>query len=110
MLHPGVLRKNKNFVFGSTDGAIELPQNVKFPDYVYTKMIFSDFEYFIPACISGRKKILHWRKVSMIRMCWSLKYNQNTFSFRVSTINYDSPGNALYAWKLDGFFDKNGPN
>ena len=38
----GVLRKNKNFVFGSTDGAIELPQNVKFPYYVYTKMIFSD--------------------------------------------------------------------
>lgn len=38
-----------------------------------------------------------------------LKYNQNTFSFRVSTINYDSPGNALYAWKLDGFFE-NGPN
>ncbi len=39
----GVLRKNKNFVFGSVDGAIELPQNVKLPDYVYSKMIFSDF-------------------------------------------------------------------
>jgi len=28
----GTVRKNKNFVFGSTDGAIELPMNVKFPD------------------------------------------------------------------------------
>lgn len=52
----GVLRKNKNFVFGSTDGAIELPQNVKFPDYVYTKMNIQRFEYFIPACISGRRR------------------------------------------------------
>lgn len=40
----GTLRKNKNFVFGSTDGAIEIPENVTFPHYKFSKMIFSDFQ------------------------------------------------------------------
>ena len=35
-----------------------------------------------------------------------LAYDENTFSFEVSTINYDSPGNALYSWKLEGFYEK----
>ena len=39
----GTVRKNKNFVFGSTDGAIELPMNVKFPDYKFSRLVFSDF-------------------------------------------------------------------
>ena len=35
-----------------------------------------------------------------------LAYDENTFSFEISTINYDSPGNALYSWKLEGFYEK----
>lgn len=35
-----------------------------------------------------------------------LKYDENTFSFEVSTINYDSPENALYSWRLEGFYEK----
>ncbi len=94
----GVLRKNKNFVFGSTDGAIELPQNVKFPDYVYTKMIFSDLNISYQP-VYPREEDSPLEKSINDTDVLELKYNQNTFSFRVSTINYDSPGNALYAWK-----------
>ena len=101
----GVLRKNKNFVFGSTDGAIELPQNVKFPDYVYTKMIFSDLNISYQPVYPGEEDSPLEKSINDTDVL-ELKYNQNTFSFRVSTINYDSPGNALYAWKLDGFFEK----
>ena len=101
----GVLRKNKNFVFGSTDGAIELPQNVKFPDYVYTKMIFSDLNISYQP-VYPREEDSPLEKSINDTDVLGLEYNQNTFSFRVSTINYDSPGNALYAWKLDGFFEK----
>lgn len=39
----GTLRMNKSFVFGSTEGAIEVPENVKFPSYKFSRMIFSDF-------------------------------------------------------------------
>ena len=33
----GVLRKNKSFVFGSVDGAVEFPPGIKLPDYEYSK-------------------------------------------------------------------------
>ena len=34
-----------------------------------------------------------------------LKYNQNIFSLRISSINYDYPSLVLYSWKLEGFYD-----
>lgn len=34
-----------------------------------------------------------------------LKYDQNTFSMQVSSINYDYPSLILYSWKLEGFYD-----
>ncbi len=35
-----------------------------------------------------------------------LKYEQNTFSLRASSINYDYPSNILYSWRLEGFYDE----
>lgn len=35
-----------------------------------------------------------------------LKYNQNTFSMEVSSINFDNPSSILYSWKLEGFYDQ----
>lgn len=101
----GTLRKNKSFVFGSTDGAIEIPENVKFPDYKFSRMIFSDFHIsYQPIYPDGKdsplKKSIDETKVLKLR------YDQNTISLNVSTINYDSPGNALYSWKLEGFYEE----
>ncbi|MBD3589673.1 two-component regulator propeller domain-containing protein [Bacteroides sp. GM023] len=101
----GTLRKNKNFVFGSTDGAIEIPENVTFPHYKFSKMIFSDFQL-------SYQPVYPDEKNSPLKECidktevLKLKHNKNTFSLVVSTINYDSPGNALYSWKLEGFYEK----
>ena len=35
-----------------------------------------------------------------------LKYNQNIFSVKVSSINYDYPSNILYSYKMEGFYDE----
>ena len=35
-----------------------------------------------------------------------LKYDQNTFSMDVSSINFDNPLSILYSWKLEGFYDQ----
>ena len=35
-----------------------------------------------------------------------LKYDQNTFSMDVSSINFDNPSSILYSWKLEGFYDQ----
>lgn len=35
-----------------------------------------------------------------------MKYDQNTFSMDVSSINFDNPLSILYSWKLEGFYDQ----
>lgn len=100
----GTVRKDKSFVFGSTDGVIVIPEDVKFPNYVYTKMIFSDFYISFRPVYPGKKKSPLKKSIDNTDVL-KLKYDQNTISLRVSTINYDSPGNTLYAWKLDGFYN-----
>lgn len=101
----GVLRKNKDFVFGSIDGAIQFPENVKFPNYVYSKMIFSDFLLSYQPTYPGEKDSPLTKDINETNVL-KLSSDQNTFSFRVSSINYDFPANILYYWKLEGFYDE----
>ena len=101
----GTVRKNKNFVFGSTDRAIELPMNVKFPDYKFSRLVFSDFHLSYQPVYPGVKDSPLQKSIDETDVL-ELAYDENTFSFEVSTINYDSPGNALYSWKLEGFYEK----
>ena len=42
----GTLRKNNNFIFGSSNGAVEFNKDMKLPRTYSTKMIFSDFKLF----------------------------------------------------------------
>ncbi|WP_294555305.1 two-component regulator propeller domain-containing protein [uncultured Bacteroides sp.] len=101
----GTLRKNKSFVFGSTDGVIEIPENARFPRYKFSKIIFSDFHIsYLPVYPDSEDSPL--QECINDTEVLKLKYNQNTFSLNVSTVNYDSPGNALYSWKLEGFYEK----
>ncbi|MEY8687819.1 two-component regulator propeller domain-containing protein [Bacteroides sp. AN502(2024)] len=101
----GTVRKNKSFVFGSTDGAIEFPENVTFPKYEFTRLIFSDFYLSYQPIYPGDKGSPLQKNIDETDVL-ELKYDENTFSFGVSTINYDSPGNVLYSWKLEGFYEK----
>lgn len=101
----GIVRQNKGFVFGSTDGAIELPENVTFPKYEFTRLIFSDFYLSYQPIYPGDKDAPLQKSIDETDVL-KLKYDENTFSFEVSTINYDSPENVLYSWKLEGFYEK----
>lgn len=101
----GTVRQNKAFVFGSTDGAIELPENTKFPEYKFSRLIFSDFHLSYQPVYPGEENSPLQKSIDETDIL-ELRYNENTFSFEVSTINYDSPGNALYSWKLEGFYEK----
>ncbi len=101
----GAVRKNKGFVFGSADGAIEFPENVKFPKYEFSRLIFSNFYLSYQPVYPGVEDSPLQKSIDETDVL-ELKYDENTFSFEVSTINYDSPGNALYSWKLEGFYEK----
>lgn len=101
----GTVRRNKSFVFGSTEGAIEIPRNIKFPEYKYTQMVFSDFHISYQPVSPGEKDSPLMNNINQTKVL-KLKHSQNTFSLKVSTINYDSPGNVIYTWKLEGFYNK----
>lgn len=100
----GILRENGNFIFGSTDGAIEFSKNMIVPREYKFKMIFSDLRLFYQTVYpkdEGSPLELDIDKTKTLR----LKYNQNIFSMQVSSINYDYPSLILYSWKLEGFYD-----
>lgn len=97
----GVLRKNKSFVFGSVDGAVEFPPGIKLPDYEYSKMILSDFHISYQPIYSGDKNSPLEKDIDQTDVL-KLKYGQNTFSLRVSSINYDFPSHSTYYWRLEG--------
>lgn len=101
----GTLRKDKSFVFGSTNGAIEISKDMDFPDFKYTAMIFSDFHLSYKPVYPGDENSPLKQSINDTEVL-RLKYAQNSFSFKVSTINYDSPGNTLYCWKLEGYYDE----
>lgn len=97
----GVLRKNNNFVFGSVDGAVEFSADIKLPDYEYSKMIFSDFHISYQPIYPGEKDSPLEKDIDKTDVL-KLKYGENTFSFRVSSINYDFPSHSIYYWRLEG--------
>ncbi len=99
----GVLLKDKGFIFGSIDGAIEFPKNIKFPHYHFSKIILSDFQLSYQPVFPGEENSPLTEDIDDTKVL-RLTHNQNTFSLKVSTINYDFPSNVLYSWKLEGFY------
>lgn len=100
----GTLRKDKSFVFGSTNGVIEISKDIEFPDFKYTEMIFSDFHISYSPFYPNEEESPLKKNINDTDVL-RLKYAQGSFYFKVSTINYDSPGNTLFSWKLEGYYD-----
>lgn len=100
----GTLRRNGNFIFGSTDGAIEFSKDIELPDDYKFKMILSDLKVLYQTVYPNDKKSPLKADINDTKTL-RLKYNQNTFSMQVSSINYDYPSLILYSWKLEGFYD-----
>ena len=101
----GTLRKNNRFIFGSADGAVEFDKNIKIPRAYSSKMIFSDFRLFYQALYPGDDNSPLVTDIDETNTL-NLKYDENIFSLKVSSINYDYPSNVLYSWKLEGFYEK----
>lgn len=95
---------NGTLVFGTDRGVIIIPDSVYFERHFSAQMVLNDFSIMYKPVKpldpdSPLKEPLN--ETDKIQ----LKYNQNTFGLKVSTINYDNPSNILYSWKLEGFYD-----
>lgn len=91
--------------FGTDQGIVAIPDSVTFTKIFSSQMVFDNFQILYKPIKPGDenspliKSLNHTDNLD-------LDYNQNTFSFRVSSINYDNPSNILYSWKLAGFYDE----
>lgn len=96
---------NGRLVFGSNEGIIVLPDSISFPQRFNSKMYLSDLDIMYHRVYPGDKKSplnVPLNETPSI----TLKYNQNTFSLRVSSVNFDNASNILYSWKLEGFYNR----
>lgn len=101
----GALRRNGRVIFGSTDGAIEFDRSMVLPNEYSSKMVFSDFKVLYETVYPGDKHSPLTTNIDDTRLL-KLKYDQNSFSLQVSSINYDYPSLILYSWKLEGFYGR----
>ncbi len=91
--------------FGSDEGAIVIADNINFPRHFSSHMIFENLNIMFQA-VHPKEEGSPLDKLLNETTLLNLSYNQNTFSFNVSSINYDNPSNILYSWKLEGFYDQ----
>lgn len=101
----GTLRKNGNFIFGSTDGAIEFSKDIVLPSDYKFKMVLSDLRVLYQTVYPNDEDSPLKTDINETETL-RLKYDQNTFSMQVSSINYDYPSLILYSWKLEGFYEE----
>lgn len=96
--------RNGHIIFGSNEGVIMFPDSICLPNTFSSHMVFSDLSIMYRIVHPGEEDsplTQSLDKTSSIK----LKYDQNTFSMNVSSINFDNPSNIAYSWKLEGFYD-----
>lgn len=101
----GTLRRNGNFIFGSTDGAIEYNKQMRLPRNYDFRIILDDLRIWGKTTYPGEPNSPLTTEIDDTEML-RLKYSQNSFAIHVSSINYDYPSSVLYTWKLEGFFNE----
>lgn len=107
-VNSGIFTQGDRYIFGSSEGAIEFNKDMQWPREYSSKLIFSEFRLFCESVYPGKKdspldKVID--ETDVLR----LNYDQNIFSIKISSINYDYPSNILYSWKLEGFYNNWSP-
>ena len=85
----GVHTRDKKFIFGCGDGAIELADTVTLPHQFKSKMVFDNFRLLYQKVMPGEKGSPLKEEIDDTRHI-ILNYDQNIFSLDVSSINYDN--------------------
>lgn len=101
----GTVTKRNTIIVGSGNGAVEFKKGTSLPQYDDSKLIFSDFRLFYQTIHPGDENSPLAEDINKTKVI-HLNYNQNIFSLYLSTINYDYPSQAIYTWKLEGFYNE----
>lgn len=101
----GIHTKDGHLIFGSNEGIIILSDSLELPSSFSSHMVFSNLNIMYHP-VHPMEKNSPLTKILDETNFIQLKYNQNTFSMEVSSINFDNPSSILYSWKLEGFYDQ----
>lgn len=101
----GIHTRNGQLIFGSNEGVIILPDSLELPSSFSSHMVFSNLNIMYHP-VHPMEKNSPLTKILDETNFIQLKYDQNTFSMDVSSINFDNPLSILYSWKLEGFYDQ----
>ncbi len=100
----GLLTRDGHYVLGSTEGVVLFHKERPLPPKAPFKLVLSDLEIFYQQMNGGDKNSPLTDELDLTSTLY-LKHNQNFFSIKVSSINYDAPSQVLYTWRLEGFYD-----
>lgn len=101
----GTLRRNGNFIFGSTDGAIEYGKDMRLPRKNESRLVFDNLRIWGKSVYAGEEDSPLTTILDETELL-QLKYSQNSFALQASAINFDYHSSMLYTWKLEGFFNE----
>lgn len=101
----GTLRRNGNFIFGSTDGAIEYSKDMRLPRENDFRLVFEELRIWDKSVYANEEDSPLDTEIDKTEVL-QLKYSQNTFGIRVAAINFDYHSSMLFTWKLEGFFNE----
>ena len=101
----GIHTKDGKILLGSNDGFIILHDSLEVPTDFKNRMVLSNLAIMyrtVHPFEKGSPLTQTLDETQLIR----LKYNQNTFSLNVSSINFDTQESISYCWKLEGFYNE----
>lgn len=98
----GVKTKSGYLIFGTVDGAICFKPFERPNIQAYSKTIFTDFRLFYNTVKAGSKGSVLKQSINETTDI-SLDYDQNTFAFAFSSVNFKYPNQVEYLYKLEGF-------
>ena len=101
----GILTRDGTYVLGGTEGVLLFDHRRTLPPAPPSKLVISDLEIFYQQVNGGEANSPLTHELDLTPTL-RLKHNQNFFSIKVSSINYDAPSQVLYSWRLEGFYNQ----
>jgi len=90
------------FIVGGLIGAVIFSPELIKPYTSKSKLFFNEFRLSYQRVLPGAADSILRHPIDMVSKI-RLKYDQNSFSFNFSSINFERTGQLSYKWKLDGF-------
>lgn len=101
----GTRTRDGYIIFGTVNGAVYFKPFERPNIQAYSKTIFTDFRLFYNTVKVGVKGSVLQTSINETKEI-TMNYDQNTFAFAFSSINFKYPNQIEYSYKLEGFDKK----